>query len=171
MSGGPLITDETIADTILPQLIKGTDQRAIAKMANCSQPAISLINQKLKSKIEHYQKQIAEEAAQYAVQNVILYAMRSNEVLNDRSISNEDISKYATLLTIAQKEQQSILQNLGISASHTGPATYIQNIYSSSAQPTDTEVNRFAEIIQARQDTDILDAEYTDELASLEDTD
>jgi hypothetical protein len=69
------------------------------------------------------------------------------------------------------KANRDILQNTGILASHAGGNTYIQQVFNATGQPTDIEVNRFAEIIQARQDTDILDAEYTDEMQSLDDTD
>ncbi len=61
-----------------------------------------------------------------------------------------------------------MLQNLGIAASHTGPATYIQNIYNATGQDSPQEVERFNEVTCARREMDIVDAEYTEEMASFD---
>jgi len=99
-------------------------------------------------------KALIDKAHQNLAAFTPLAVERFYEMLDDREHSDH------------YKAVRDQLQTMGILASHTGGNTYIQTVYAASAA-TQADVKRLTDLLSHRIDTDIQDAEYTDEMSSL----
>lgn len=139
--------------TIVQERLSGLTYRELAENHDLSKAAIHLIlnRDEIKEIVEQGTNEMVCLIPR-AIDNLVKYL---DPAFKDKKIQ-WDASK-------------TVLQNTGILASHTGGNTYIQNIFNSNALPSNEEVTRFTELVQLRQDTDIQDAEYTEEMSSLDD--
>ena len=117
----------------------------IANQFNLTQPRISQILQKPEIRA------IVQEGTNYLISLVPLAIDNYTKILADPKHSD------------FYKANRDVLQNTGILPSHTGGNTYIQNVFNSTSEPTDIELNRFVTDIKGLIESDVMEAEYSEE--------
>ena len=149
---------ESIINDILPALVNGETQESIAKKTGCSQPTISRWKDKLSEHIEAFQLKLIQDSGKEAVDNISLTINRANAILTNPEITSKALSDYKTVLELSHKKEVLVAQSKGIVPSN-GQSVTINNLLSVTTGPDSTDIKRIRELINLRQDQDIIDIE------------
>ena len=152
------MNSEAVLNTILPALVNGESQTDIARKAGCSQPTISRWKDKLSEHIEAFQIQLIEQSGQATVDNITNTIGRAHSVLSNPQIKSIDLANFKDLLQLSHKKEVLVAQSMGILPSQTQAIT-INNLLSVHTGPSVDDIKRIQELIQARQEADIVDVE------------
>ena len=141
---------------ILPALLIGETQNAIAGQIGRSQSTVSRWKDKLAEHIEAFQIQLIEQSGQATVDNITNTIGRANSILSNPQIKSIDLANFKDLLQLSHKKEVLVAQSMGILPSQTQAIT-INNMLSVHTGPSVTDIERIQELIQARQEADIVD--------------
>jgi hypothetical protein len=156
---------QTINTTILPALINGETGSSIADKVGCHESTISRLKTKLSGKLEEFQLQLINEAGQETVDNITATIGRANKVLSDDKIKSIDLGAYKDLLTLSHKKEVLVGQSLGILPTQS-QSLQITNILNISTGPRPEDIQRIQELLVARQEADIQEAEVIEDEAA-----
>ena len=154
---------------ILPALLNGDTQTAIANQIGHSQSTVSRWKDKLADHIENFQLQLIEQSGQATVDNITNTIGRANSILSNPQIKSIDLAAFKDLLQLSHKKEVLVAQSMGILPSQTQAIT-INNMLSVHTGPSVTDIERIQELIQARQEADIVDV-TPDSVSSNDDND
>ena len=160
---------DVLQNTIIPGLVNGDTQLEIAKRAGCHNSTISRWKDKLADHIENFQLQLIEQSGQATVDNITNTIGRAHSVLSNPQIKSIDLANFKDLLQLSHKKEVLVAQSMGILPSQTQAIT-INNMLSVHTGPSVTDIERIQELIQARQEADIVDV-TPDSVSSNDDND
>ena len=132
---------------IAEQALAGTTYTQIAKHFNLTQGRISQILSKPQI------REVVNQGTNHLISLIPLAINNYLDILSDPTHTD------------FYKANKDILQNTGILASHTQGNTYIQAIFNTANIPETKDINRFTELIAERQEQDVIEAEYTADIA------
>ena len=141
---------------ILPALLNGDTQSAIANQIGHSQSTVSRWKDKLSEHIEAFQIQLIEQSGQATVDNITNTIGRAHSVLSNSQLTHKDMNEFKVLLDLSHKKEVLVAQSMGILPSQTS-SVVINNMLSVHTGPSVDDIKRIQELIQARQDKDIVD--------------
>ena len=120
--------NKKLKDIVVPALVNGEHQTAIAKKVNVHQSTISRWKQQLSDQLEQFQLQLIDQAGQETISNITTTIRRANSVLHNPNISHKDLSDYKTLLELSHRKEHLIGQSMQIYPVPDKSTTIINNI-------------------------------------------